>query len=169
MNTRRRLLIVFLALCLGIYLSSYKIAYEKVLVVENVKKNTEINIPIPNRTFALSFIHSVQKTPVYEYFYISDDNTLILEKTKYFSLGVGLPFTEEHGSFANEDGTFIVNLNREFDVLPIRISPIPEHNLTIGNKTYPLTNFAEPENLLNFRAKDKITIKNTRERSRMNE
>ena len=39
----------------------------------------------------VGFIHSVQKTPVEEYLVVEDDG-LMLKKTRYRSLGVGLPF-----------------------------------------------------------------------------
>jgi len=148
---------------------NYRIVNEKCIIIENVEKSTQKAIPAANRNFSISFIHSVQKTPVYEYFYISDDNTIILKGTKYYSLGVGLPYTEENGDFKNDDGAFIVNLNREFEMLPIRVSPLPEHNITIDGKIYPLLDFAESGKLLNFKAVDKIIIKNTARKERENE
>lgn len=169
MKLRVKVFLIFVIFSLGIFFTSYRIVNQKVLIIENIDTDTKVTIPVPYRVFTLSFVHSVQKTPVYEYFRISDDNTLILERTKYYSLGVGLPYTEENGSFRNDDGAFIVNLNREFDMLPIRVSPIPEHNITIGNKTYPLLDFAEPENLLNFKAIDRLMIINITRKERENE
>lgn len=68
----------------------------------------------------IRFIHSVQKTPVEEYLAV-EDGGLVLKKTRYRSLGVGLPFLATEGSFKGEDGWFVFdNMNRKFPSLSLR-------------------------------------------------
>jgi hypothetical protein len=154
---------------MAVFFSNYRIVNEKAVVLENTRQKTVTVIYVPNRRFVLSFIHSVQKTPVHEYFVISGDNKLVLDKTTYHSLGVGLPFSEENGKFISKNGEFVLNMHREFESIPIRVSPIPKHSITIGGKEYPLLDFADPEDLLTIRAKDRLTIKNISRKERENE
>lgn len=153
---------------MGIFFTSYRIVNEKALIIENVDQNKNIVINVPDRNFCISFIHSIQKTPVYEYFYITNDNKLLLNKTKYYSLGVGLPFSEENGSFSNDNGEFVLKLSREFDTIPLRVSPLPDHVIIVEEKVYPLVDFSDPEDLLNIRATNQWTIKNIKRKEREN-
>ncbi len=169
MKLRLEIFILLIIFCMAIFFSNYRIVKEKTLILEDEQQKTVTVIAVPNRRFALNFIHSVQKTPVHEFFLISNDNKLILEKTTYHSLGVGLPFSDENGEFLNKEGEFVLNMHREFESIPIRVSPIPQHSITVGGKDYPLLDFVEPEGLLTIRAKDRLLIKNTLHKERENE
>ncbi len=169
MRLRFEVLIFLFIFLLAIFFSNYRIVKEKTLILENARQKTITAIGVPDRRFSLNFIHSVQKTPVHEFFFISVNNKLVLDKTTYHSLGVGLPFSEENGKFLNKNGEFVLSMNREFESIPIRISPIPKHSITVGGKEYPLLNFADPEGLLTIRAKDRLTIKNISRKEQENE
>lgn len=169
MRPRTEIYIFLLIFFMAIFFSSYRIVKEKTLIFENAEQKAVAVMAVPDRRFVLSFIHSVQKTPVHEFFFISSDNKLVLDKTTYHSLGVGLPFSEDEGKFINKNGEFILNMHREFESIPIRVSPIPKHSITIGGKEYPLLNFVNPEDLLTIRAKDRLTIKNISRKERENE
>lgn len=61
----------------------------------------------PNLTVTIHFIHSVQKTPIWEYLVVDDrQQGFTLTSTKYQSFGVGLPFLEGDGVFRKE-GNFL--------------------------------------------------------------
>jgi len=152
-------IILLLILLVGIFFLSYRPVKEKALVIKDVDRNEETIIIVPDREFTLSFVHSVQHTPVYEIIYIDDNNKLILKETRYYSLGIGLPFYEEGGIFENNNGEFIYKFSREFESINIGASPIPEHAIKIGNDIYPLLDFAEPEDLVEIKAIDKWTLK----------
>lgn len=149
---------------LAAFFSNYRTVHSKYLSVTNSDKR-EFLLPVPDRKFTLSFIHSVQKTPVYEIYYIDDNNNLILKETRYYSLGVGLPFTAESGHFSNENGEFrITGLNRKFPSISMMVSPIPGHVIIIGDKKYSLSSFTKPEESINIKAVEKwslIRLKNT--------
>ncbi|MDK2822969.1 MAG: hypothetical protein PWQ67_1837 [Clostridia bacterium] len=142
-----------------LFFANFTVTKEKVLIIANTEKNTEKVLSVPDNKFILSFIHSVHHTPVYEYFEINQDNTLIMKEIRYYSLGVGMPFTDEGGIFSNENGEFVLKFNREFDKLFMRISPIPQHAIKIGDKIYPLLSFAEPEQQIKIVASEKWLFK----------
>lgn len=150
--------IIFLVLIIFLItgsLLSIKITYGKILVIRNEDTNAERILPVPNAKFTMSFIHSVHHTPVYETFEIEQENTLSLKETRFYSLGVGMPFTDEGGTFTNNNGEFILNFSRKFDNLCFRVSPIPEHVIEINGQKYPLLNFARPEERIRIYARDK--------------
>lgn len=151
-----RITLIFL---IAVVFVSCSIGKEKVLVLKDVEGGSEHRIPVPDRMFTLSFIHSVHHTPVYEIIYIRDDNALVLKETRYKSLGVGMPFDYENGTLENIDGEFVLKLEREFETIYMRVSPIPEHMITVGEETYPLLKFTKPEGLLEIRAVDKWSLR----------
>ena len=54
----------------------------------------------PGQALSISFIHSVQKTPVEEYLTVNDSmSELVLNSTRYHSFGVGLPLWKAMGNF----------------------------------------------------------------------
>ncbi len=131
-------------------------SYEKVLVIEDVDNKCRHEFLIPDREFVLGYIHSVELTPAEEFFHLEDDNTLMLEKTVYKSFGVGLPFSQEKWDFVIEDGKFILDINRSFDSVKIRVSPIPKHWLEINGKKYELIDLvAKPDDLVDIYATNK--------------
>jgi hypothetical protein len=71
----------------------------------------------PGNTFTLSFVHSVEKSEVTDYFRIDDDHRIILYQTEFGSLNTGLPSVVSGGEvFERTDRGFrLSNLNR---VLP---------------------------------------------------
>lgn len=71
----------------------------------------------PGDTFTLSFVHSVEKSEVTDYFRIDDDYRIILYQTEFSSLNTGLPAVVSKGEvFERTDRGFrLSNLNR---VLP---------------------------------------------------
>ena len=90
--------------------------------------------------FSTHFIHSVQKTPVEEYFVVNEDcSGFILKSTRYQSFGVGLPFLESDGTFRREGDSFIMDdLNRPIKILALRPGVGTELSITINGETLPL-------------------------------
>lgn len=141
-----------------IAVSSLLLSKEKVLVITDVEKDKKFEFIIPERKFVLSYIHSVQHTPAFEYMKINDDNTIELVETRFYSLGIGLPSSDENGAFENEDGEFVLKFNRIYEEINLRISPIPEHSIEINGVDYSLLDFADPEDRVNLKVVDKWVI-----------
>lgn len=159
LNLKYRILFGLLLILLLFCFSNFKLTKEKVLVIFNEQQNTESIINIPDTKFQLSFIHSVHHTPVYETYEITQDNKLVLKETKFYSLGVGMPYSDEGGTLINNDGEFILQFSRQFDNLYLRVSPIPQHAIEISNQKYSLLEFAAPEERINIYASDKWILK----------
>lgn len=96
---------------------------KKIYVIAEVDGDEEIITEIEARAnipLVISFIHSVQKTPVIEELEFDGENFILL-RTKYKSHGVGLPFMESDGDFREENGFFIMdNMNRKIKNLELR-------------------------------------------------
>ncbi|MCE1206200.1 MAG: DUF1850 domain-containing protein [Spirochaetia bacterium] len=101
---------------------------------------------LPDGSFVHHYIHSIHKTPVDEVFAVKNGE-LLLTQVRYDSYGVGMPNDEGEG-FILKDGRFIVNLRRTFKQIEIRVSPVPDHGIIIGDILYRFTDWAGVEDLL---------------------
>ncbi len=136
------------------------IDYGKVLIIKDIDHDLEQTFFLPDNTFTLGYIHSVQLTPVEEFFRAEQDNTLMLYKTIYESFGVGLPFTQEVGQFDMEDGKFVLKMERPFNSIKLRVSPIPEHWVSIGETRYELIDLVtEADGLIELSAVGRWVLK----------
>ena len=88
--------------------------------------------------FKIRFIHSVQRTPVEEYFSITEDKQFRLTKTKYQSFGVGLPFLEQEGRFHQEGNYFIMEMSRIYPELSLRTGVDSKLTIYLQNQEYKL-------------------------------
>lgn len=144
-----------------IFVLGFNLEKGKILVIQNNTTGIKTEFNLPECIFSLGYTHSVMKTPAEEFFYINKENEIVLEKTIYQSLGVGLPFLPDEGVLNVEDGKFILYMNRTFKEINMIISPIPKHWLKIGDTNYPLMDILkEPDCSIRIYARDKNTIKN---------
>lgn len=90
----------------------------------------------PKLAVTIHFIHSVQKTPIWEYLVVDDrQQGFTLTSTKYQSFGVGLPFLEGDGVFRKEGNFFIMDhMDRHFKTLPLRTGVGTKLSVTIGER-----------------------------------
>lgn len=91
-----------------------------------------------NLPLTIEFIHSVQKTPVIEelVFY---EGEFILQRTKYKSQGVGLPFDAADGNFYRDGDWFIMDdMNRPFKNLELRTGKGTQLKISLGEKIFEL-------------------------------
>jgi hypothetical protein len=97
------------------------------------------------------FTHSFHLTPVAERFRIEADDAgavrLRLYELRYQSSGVGMPEGEELG-YRLENGVFILKMDRSFATIPLRVSTVKGHGVTIGGRFHPFTEWAAPEGAL---------------------
>ena len=94
----------------------------------------------PGDTFTLSFIHSVEKSEVTDYFRIDDDHRIILYQTEFGSLNTGLPAVVSDGeTFSRTERGF--RLSNPGRVLPeIQLWVHEDHggSLAMGGKVFSL-------------------------------
>jgi hypothetical protein len=111
-----------------------------------------------NKEFYTSFIHSVNRMPVYEYYRIVDDH-FVVYKTSFYSYGAGMPDFEDYKQkpVLTDGMVHIDNLNIKMDSFSIFIGRVANHSLHIDNKIYKLSNFVEPGKTAHFKIQ-KVSI-----------
>lgn len=129
----RKIIIMMLGLTLLVTLVLTGLHERTILIVEDQKTGESKMLFPESNHFELGYIHSVLLTPVDEFFEITEDKKLILQKTIYESFGVGLPYEQlSDTDFEIIDGKFILYLKRQFDVVNMVVSPIPKHTITVN-------------------------------------
>ena len=111
------------------------------------------------------FVHSIHLTPVEERFVVETDakggTELRLFELRYQSLGVGMP-SDAEGGFRLENGRFILTMNRVFKKIPVMVSVVPGHGVTVGQVFHPFTEWVEPEDLIFLTGRMVLKIKSRR-------
>ena len=84
--------------------------------------------------------HSVQQTPVDEYFRVNGVDDMTMTHTTYESLGVGLPYDPAEGKFTSleKDGKFDLEMNRPYRSLKFRTAVQAMPKIIHKDKTYDL-------------------------------
>lgn len=120
------------------------------------QQDSENQLLVPmfgQKSFSLSYLHSVQKTPVQEHFVLAPGNQLHLTSTQYQSYGVGLPFLAEEGTLLNDNGVFLLTgIDRFYGEINIGFMPLAEQSLWHGGKEYKFEQYFSPGSLLNISA-----------------
>ena len=113
-------------------------AYQKrnrYLVLSSVKTG-EVYARYPVRisdTFSVGFIHSVNKSPVTDFYEIRSDGIYVV-KTVYYGFGAGVQTELEEGQKLEygEDGSMIITgFNRKMDDLVYFVGTVSDHTLTL--------------------------------------
>jgi hypothetical protein len=94
----------------------------------------------PGDTFTLSFIHSVEKSEVTDYFRIDDAYRIILYQTEFGSLNTGLPAVVSEGEIfeRTERGFRLSNLNRVLPEIQLQVSEAYGGTLATGGAVVSL-------------------------------
>ena len=94
----------------------------------------------PGDTFTLSFVHSVEKSEVTDYFRIDDGYRIILYQTEFGSLNTGLPAVVSEGErFERTDRGFrLSNLRRDLPQILLQVSEAYGGTLTMRGKEVSL-------------------------------
>ena len=87
--------------------------------------------------FSITFIHSVNKSPVTDYFEIREDGIYGV-KTVYYGFGAGVPTGLEEGQTLTygEDGSMIISgFDVKMDDLVYRVGTVSDHILTLKDES----------------------------------
>lgn len=109
--------------------------------------------------FYISFIHSVNKTPVYEYYSISEDE-FILERATFSSYGAGMPEAGEYGSGAPSIVNGMVqldNIDKKFKNFTYISGTYANHSLNTDDNKIFFSKLVKPQTSATFEVK-KISI-----------
>lgn len=95
--------------------------------------------------FSVSYIHSVNKSPVTEYYQIQSSE-IYLTELRYKAFGAGMPtHPEENQTQRYEDGNIVVEgFARQMPYLCYSIGRIAEHTLHFREKSIPLKELDAP-------------------------
>lgn len=147
--------IVWLVVAAGILILSFMtLTAKEIFVVAEIGGGEEIITRVKakeNLPLVISFIHSVQKTPVIEELEF-DGEDFVLLRTKYKSHGVGLPFMESDGDFREENGIFIMdNMNRKIKNLELRTGVGTQLTITLDGQEFKLYEKFPPGTKIKFK------------------
>ena len=108
--------------------------------------------------FVLSFIHSVNKRPVYDTLRAARDH-LVIVKSRFDAFGAGMPesSTEEGTLRIAEDGWLEWTTSRPVPEVVVRIGQVAEHTLHLKGRSIPLKDLAEPGTPLTMQIRQRST------------
>ncbi len=123
------------------------------LVTADLSGQTVWRFPLAvDKSFTLYYVHSVQKTPVWENYSLGPGDRLVLNSTVYDSLGVGLPFLAVEGKLAERSGKFVLTgINRRFREVNIRAVPLARQAVIYRGKTYYYNDYFASGALVNIK------------------
>lgn len=97
--------------------------------------------------FYISFIHSVNRTQVNEYYRI-EENKFVVYKTTFYSYGAGMPEVSEIPGADIKFGDGFVeidNINRRLDQFSYMVGTIAGHTLNTESQSFKLEKYVEPQ------------------------
>ena len=86
-------------------------------------------------TFSVGFVHSVNKSPVTDYYEIRDDGIYVV-KTVYYGFGAGVQTELEEGQkleYGSDGSMIITGFDRRMDDLVYFVGTVSDHVLTLEN------------------------------------
>ncbi len=91
--------------------------------------------------FSITFIHSVNATPVTDHYGVDAQGTITLLRTVYYGFGAGVPFDLNEGEELSydEDGAMVISgIDRVIPKFLIFVGTVSDHTLRIGEKEISL-------------------------------
>jgi len=147
MKTKTKYLVILIAL---LFISIFSLRTVDVLMIKDVEKDSILFAQSvkPGFEFATLIRHSVQKTPVYEYYRVEEDETLTVTRTELQDLGWGMPSILDHKVEFKDNYMIMNDINRNLSFLPFRVNYIAEPYLIIGDKKINLMEHVEDNQLI---------------------
>lgn len=152
LRAKRYVLILLVALSLLIVFACFLFPVPAFIIVnlDGEREETRAIVRVSAGSgFTIRYIHSVDRLPVYESFFVDDDHRLLLSETRFLMLGAGMSDSEGELVF---DGpwTIVRSINREVSPFHLRVSSIAEQTLLINDRVIKLKDIAPEGGLLKF-------------------
>ena len=108
----------------------------------------------PGEEFVLSFVHSVNRRPVYDTLRTEADR-LVIVKSRFDSFGAGMPesSTSEGTLTVASDGWLEWVVNRPVPDVTVRVGRVANHTLHLKGREIRLSNLSEPGGALTVRVR----------------
>lgn len=150
MKTQAKCFVIFVSI---LVISTYLLKPVYVLTIKDMEKHSILLAQKvePGFEFATLIRHSVQKTPVYEYYRVEMDDTLTVTRTELQDLGWGMPSTLNHKVEFTDSYMIMDEINRNIQYLPFRVNYIAEPHLIIGDLKVDLIEYVGNDQLINIR------------------
>jgi hypothetical protein len=117
-----------------------------VLQIDALKRGSSVFVRIvhPGSEFALGFIHSVELSPVWDYFRVDDSYRIILYETAIRSFNTGLPstLTGEERLHRETDGYRISGVNRVLPSIDLWVHERTDNTLKLKDDSLKLYSLA---------------------------
>jgi len=117
-----------------------------VLQIDALREGKPVFVKIvrPGSEFALGFIHSVELSPVWDYFRIDDSYRIILYETAVRSFNTGLPstLTGEERLHRERDGYRISGVNRVLPSIDLWVRERTDNTLKVKDDSLKLHSLA---------------------------
>lgn len=114
-----------------------KLAKKRLIIYNNSLDTIIKEFPIDkDGYFSIEFNHSVNMSPVIDYYNFNDKNEIYVYKTIYYNYGAGVESELEGDEVLNygEDGSMIIeNINKKIEPLTYYLSNIYDHKLRIND------------------------------------
>jgi hypothetical protein len=106
----------------------------------------------PGEEFVISFVHSVNRRPVYDTLRVEGDH-LIIVKSRFDAFGAGMPeaSTSEGTLAVAPDGWLEWTVNRPVPEVTVRVGRVAGHILHFKGREIRLADLSEPGTALTFR------------------
>jgi hypothetical protein len=108
----------------------------------------------PGEEFVLSFVHSVNRRPVYDTLRTEADR-LVIVKSRFDSFGAGMPesSTSEGTLTVASDGWLEWVVNRPVPDVTVRVGRVANHTLHLKGREIRLSDLSEPGSALTMRVR----------------
>ena len=108
----------------------------------------------PGEEFILSFVHSVNRRPVYDTLRVESDH-LVIVKSRFDSFGAGMPdMTTPEGTLTVvENGWLEWTVNRPTPEITVRVGRVADHTVHCKGRVIHLSDLAEPGSALTLRVR----------------
>jgi hypothetical protein len=121
------------------------------LQLHNQSQNKTIGCwPImPGQRFSFMYVHSVQKTPVYEDYMLDPTGRVLLVETRVQSFGYGMPKPVQGENYELKDGFYVIRFDgRNVGKLLIRVNFIREMKITLEDREVDLRRIGQAGDLI---------------------
>lgn len=113
-------------------------------------------------SFSIRYIHSVNKSPVEDFFLIGNNDELILEKTVFLSFGAGVPASSADGGEMTvyDNRIEVTGINRRIDNFLLFVGVTAEHRFKMDKDEFMLRHISHPQRNLMIRI-ERVSLLNT--------
>lgn len=157
MLTKRRLIVISaMVIAVALIILTICLPHTPKLVLTNAKTGENYgSFPLEDGTFSVTFVHSVNKSPVSDIYEIRD-GVIYMTGTVYYGFGAGVPDELSEGqklTFGENGEMIISDMDLRIDDLVYVVGTVSDHILRIGNKETSLRDLCGRNSSVSFTVK----------------